>query len=72
MSDEIEPVQVDEEIAEYLGSMTKGQYLLLVMAIRKLGGELRVDPRELARMATEASPRMTVDGTDGAVVLRLT
>ena len=64
------PLPNDEEIADLIQSMNRGQYAVLVMALRAAGGELRVDPAELVRIAGDR-PRLDVDATDGPVVLRL-
>ncbi len=51
--------------------MNRGQYLLLVTAIARLGGELRVDPSELATWEHMELPIMRVDMSDGPVVLTM-
>ncbi len=61
----------DDAIAELLQTLNKGQYLLLVEAIRQLGGELRVDPLRFAAALNDPVPGMSVDATDGPVILRL-
>lgn len=61
----------DEAIAELLASLNRGQYILLVEAIRQLGGELRIDPLRFSVALQENVPGLNVDATDGPVVLRL-
>lgn len=58
-------------IAGSLEGISKGSYLLLVEAIRQLGGEMRVDPRAYAQASVSPLFLLEVDGTDGAIVIRL-
>jgi hypothetical protein len=44
---------------------------VLVEALRQLGGELRIDPHEYALASNRPLPELTVDASDGPVVLRL-
>lgn len=71
VSDVTDAARADEAIAEFLNSMTGGQYLILAEAIRQLGGELRIRPEDFAAAAKRSLPSMEVDGTDGVVLLRL-
>jgi hypothetical protein len=61
----------DQTIAGLLNTMNRGQYMLLVTAIQRLGGELRIDPADLAAWQLLELPIMRVDMSDGPVVLRL-
>ncbi len=65
------PESADQTIAGLLNTMNRGQYLLLVTAIARLGGELRVDPSELATWEHMELPIMRVDMSDGPVVLTM-
>lgn len=61
----------EDFVLELLQGMNRGQYLLLTEAIRAAGGIVRIDVSELQRRAAEPSPRMTIDGTDGPVLLQV-
>jgi hypothetical protein len=67
----MDPQPADEAIAALVNTMNKGQYLLLVTAVRQLGGELRIDPTEFMRLAVAPTPPMNVDASDGPIVLRV-
>jgi len=61
----------DKTIAGLLNTMNRGQYLLLVKAMRQLDGPLRIDASDLAAWETAELPVMSVDATDGPVILTL-
>jgi hypothetical protein len=67
----VDPQPADAAIASLIDTMNKGQYLLLVSAVRQLGGELRIDATEFMKMAVATTPKMNVDASDGPIVLRL-
>ncbi|RYG47813.1 hypothetical protein EON79_06335 [bacterium] len=60
-----------EAVADILGGLNKGQYLVLLQAVRQLGGELRLDWKAIEAAATEPFAQMEVDDTDGPVVIRI-
>lgn len=60
-----------EAIAQLLREMSKGQHLILVRAIEDAGGQVRIDWNALVAASDEASPKIEVDGEDGAILLRL-
>lgn len=63
--------RADEAIAEFLNSLNKGQYLVFVEAMRRLGGELRIDPAEFEQATFPPLPGLDVEALDDFVVLRL-
>ncbi|AIE87735.1 hypothetical protein [Fimbriimonas ginsengisoli] len=65
------PDSADQMIAGLLNTMNRGQYMLLVTAIERLGGNLRVDASDLAAWETVDLPIMRVDASDGPVILSL-
>jgi|GEM_PF-1570231 len=67
----MEPQSPDQAIAALLNTMNRGQYLLLVLAMRQSGGELRIDPHEFMQLSTSELPVMEVDASDGPVLLRV-
>jgi hypothetical protein len=66
----MEPERSDEQVAALLNSLNKGQYLILMEAVRQLGGQLRLNWDQLTANAG-ALPQMYVDASDGPVVLQL-
>jgi hypothetical protein len=68
--DPIERRTPSEAIKELLGGMNRGQHMVLVEALRRAGGEIRIFPDEFARAAMVRPPKVQVDGTDGPVIVR--
>jgi hypothetical protein len=66
----MEPERADEQVAALLNTLNKGQYLILMEAVRQLGGQLRLNWDQLTAN-TAALPQMYVDASDGPVVLQL-
>lgn len=67
----MEPSTPAEAISELLNAMSKGQYLILVEAIRQLGGEMRLEAGPFFAAAAVPPPRLDVDADDGPIILRL-
>lgn len=65
------PSTPEEAVARLLSSMNKGQYSILIEAIRQLGGELRLDTAGWMRSVIEPLPTIKVDSGDGPIVLRI-
>jgi hypothetical protein len=66
----MEPQTPDEQVAALLNTLNKGQYLILMEAVRQLGGELRLNWEQLTG-ETRVLPQMFVDASDGPVILQL-
>jgi hypothetical protein len=67
----MDPGTPAESVAELLNDFTRGHYLILLEAVRQLGGELRLDRAAIEAAAAGPLVPMEVDGTDGPVVLRI-
>lgn len=67
----MEPTLPDQAVAALLNSLNKGQYLILLEAVRQLGGEMRIDWPEIEAAAARPLPQMHVDASDGPVVVRI-
>ena len=65
----MEPERPDEQVAALLNTLNKGQYLILMEAVRQLGGELRLNWEQL--VTVPMLPQMYVDASDGPVLLKL-
>jgi hypothetical protein len=65
----MEPERPDEQVAALLNTLNKGQYLILMEAVRQLGGELRLNWEQL--VTVPMLPQMFVDASDGPVILKL-
>ena len=65
----MEPERPDEQVAALLNTLNKGQYLILMEAVRQLGGELRLNWEQL--VTVPMLPQMYVDASDGPVILKL-
>jgi hypothetical protein len=59
-----------QAVAELLNAMSKGQYLILVEAIKQLGGEMRLDGDAFFEAAAQVPPGLEVDADDGPIVIR--
>jgi hypothetical protein len=66
----MEPERPDEQVAALLNTLNKGQYLILMEAVRQLGGQLRLNWEQLTT-ETRILPQMFVDASDGPVILQL-
>jgi hypothetical protein len=59
------PDVLADELVALIQAMGKGPYLVLCAALRAVGGEITIDPDELAKDALRLPPRVEVD-TSGA------
>ena len=60
-----------DELAGLIRAMGKGPYLVFCEALKAAGGEVSIDPDELAREAHRMPPRCEVDTSSGRIVVRL-
>jgi len=65
------PGSPPEAVSMLLQGLNKGQYLILVEAIRQLGGELRLDTPAWLDAVKQPWPTIKVDADDGPIVLRI-
>lgn len=63
--------RTDEQIAAFLNTLNRGQYLILLEAIRQAGGEIRIDQERFERAAATPLQMVSVDASDGPVVIRI-
>jgi hypothetical protein len=67
----MEPASPDQAVANLLNGLNKGQYLILIEAIRQLGGSLTLDWAAVEAGAARPLPEMHVDASTGPVIMRL-
>lgn len=60
-----------DEMAELIRAMGKGPYLVFCAALRAAGGEIAINPDDLAKDAHRMPPRCEVDTSSGRIVVRL-
>ena len=60
-----------DELAALIRAMGKGPYLVFCAALRAAGGEITIDPDDLAQDALRMPPRCEVDTSSGGLVVRL-
>ncbi|MGV3617791.1 MAG: hypothetical protein ACO1SV_20895 [Fimbriimonas sp.] len=67
----MDPASPDQAVANLLNDLNKGQYLILVEAIRQLGGTLTLDWAAVEAAAARPLPEMHIDASSGPVNLHL-
>lgn len=67
----MDPNTPDEAVASLLNGLNKGQYLILLEAVRQAGGELRLDWAEIELAAGRPLPVLHVDASEGPVAIRI-
>jgi hypothetical protein len=60
-----------DELAELIRTIGKGPYLVFCAALRAAGGEITINPDELAQDALRMPPRCEVETSGAGLVVRL-
>lgn len=67
----MDPASPDQAVASLLNGLNKGQYLILLEAVRQLGGEIQIDWAAIEAAAVRPLPVLHVDASNGPVVVRI-
>lgn len=67
----MDPASPDQAVAALLNGLNKGQYLILLEAVRQAGGEIRIDWPAIEAAAVRPLPVLHVDASHGPVVVRI-
>jgi hypothetical protein len=63
--------RIANALSDQIQEMKRGSFEVLRAALEEAGGELEIQPANLARVLKEKAPRVAVDADDKSIVVRL-